>query len=273
MTPATLAAILLGALLGCGKVSDWGTPTVQDPVFPHAAGYDAALAHGADYLARGMGACADCHQGTTAPTCAECHADYPHPDGFVDGSLHGGGTWGPEGSTATCDACHAATGTRAATFGCSTCHSSWPHPEGWAEAGQHGPAVIEAGSAVAACGSCHGGEALDGGRVGGACADCHASYPHPAGWADGAVHGAFPGADEPEGAGCGGCHEGAAGGTSGVACSQCHAYYPHQPDHTRAHIGEAGLVGEAPCMRCHAPGDGVVTVAATCAATCHGGVE
>lgn len=271
--PALL--LVLSSLLACGTPADWGTPTVEDAVFPHADGYDAGTAHGADYLARGMAGCDTCHaEGGTAPACASCHAAYPHPEGFVAGEQHGVGTWGPTGTLEACAACHGdAALTAGASLGCSACHQTWPHPAGWTEGGLHGQAVLASGSAVAACGSCHGGEALDGGRVGGACATCHPSYPHPAGWSDGAVHGAFEGASTAGSDACASCHGGEDGGTAQVACSRCHATYPHPADWTVAHIGRAAPLGEGACMACHEAGDGPATMVAPCATACHGGAE
>ena len=265
-------------------------PSDPSALFPHEADYDAALAHGADALALGAAACADCHDtqatGTSPspsastggpPPCAECHAGYPHVQGWAAGDLHGVGTWGEGGDRSACETCHAAPGLVATDrFACDSCHASWPHPEGWALAGNHGIYALARGSSVAACGSCHGAD-LTGGDVGVGCTDCHATWPHPEGWALGTGH---PDAARKDMTSCTGCHgedgadPGATGGTSGVACSQCHAGFPHAEGWREGgHMTGTWQVGEGACAVCHDPGEGPSNLVMSCAARCHGGEE
>lgn len=72
---------------------------------------------------------------------------------------------------------------------------------------------------------------------------------------------------------CWTCHgEDYAGGSAGVACSSCHVTYPHPGGWAgQEHMSAVGSLGEAACMRCHAPGDGPDEMIASCAASCHGG--
>lgn len=153
-----MSAALLLWLAACST----GTPeaTTETGVeFPHAEGYDAAAAHGAEALDRGTGACLSCHrEGAQAPSCTSCHEGYPHPAGWLSGATHGAGLSGTGGEAARepCAACHGVEGSTAPS--CTSCHTSWPHPAGWELGGQHGVWAMARGSATAACGSrCHGG--------------------------------------------------------------------------------------------------------------------
>lgn len=269
---------LLVLLLACGRPAPWSAPGEPDAVFPHAAGYDVGTAHGADALRLGSAVCADCHApGAAAGECADCHPSWPHPDGFVAGAVHGPGSFDAGGVAEGCADCHGREGRVAHDrYGCDSCHQSWPHPDGWEGAGQHGAWALASGSPAAACGSCHG-TTLQGGASGaaGACTECHGAWPHSADYADPAVHGAAAATDA-----CLDCHgatdDGAAdpaGGVAGVACARCHDRFPHPGEYARSHPADASARGEGACLRCHAPGDGpdLGPVAASCAASCHGG--
>jgi len=254
----TAAAILLwGALAGCGRSAPWTAPDPTPSVFPHAAGYDAPAAHGADALDRG--GCAACHDaGQAGPTCASCHADYPHSTKFLAGSAHGAA------DRDGCAACHEQPGLVATDqSACAACHPTFPHPDGYRRAGQHGAAAQTRASAAATCGPCHG-PALAGTATAPGCDDCHAPWPHPIGYA-GDPHAQ----DWRAGTDCAGCHGGATGGPAQVACSRCHAGYPHAEDWGRVHVAQAAAVGAETCLGCHHdPGP---DLPGTCAVACHGG--
>lgn len=239
--------------------------------FPHAEGYGEGTAHGAEARRLGSDLCLGCHRDEVrknagAPACTTCHESFPHPDGWLAGSVHGVGLAGAAGGAArdACASCHGVEGLEAPS--CGTCHGSYPHPADWETAGTHGAWATARGSLATACGSCHGAD-LGGGPNAPSCTSCHASFPHPTGWADPALH-----ATADLGT-CAGCHgEGGTGGTSGVACSRCHANYPHADGWAAGHIAVAGTVGEAVCLDCHDAGDGPVGVPAGCGRSCHGGL-
>jgi hypothetical protein len=266
-------------LLACSIVRD--IPDDGSPaVFPHPAGYDQPLAHGADWLAGGS-ACVACHDAATSettdgsrpPTCGSCHETYPHPADWGAGQVHAAGLLGKKGDAAACGACHAVEGLHATeSFGCTSCHASYPHPDGWNEAGVHGVYGLSRGGSAVACGSCHGVD-LQGGDVGVDCASCHAAYPHDEGFAG------HPARYQKDAATCAACHDDAknpgtwGGGRSGVACSTCHASYPHGEAWRVDHLAEVVTVGEGVCATCHEPGDGPATMVATCGSRCHGGAK
>ncbi len=267
--------LLLVLAVGCGRVSDWGTPRNPGAMLPHPQGWEEAAGHGHEYLARGVGSCDGCHE--TEPGnefCGECHASYPHAESWIDGSAHGEGTYGKGGKLQPCQDCHALEGSAAGALSCTGCHSSYPHPDGWELGGEHGAYLVARGSLMVACTPCHG-ESLDGGRVSEACDSCHASYPHPEGWESGERHGRFDNTQRPGVGprGCQGCHGDASGGAAGVSCSRCHASYPHGAGWVRTHSARVGALGEGVCAPCHAAGDGPASVPSTCAPSCHGGVE
>lgn len=241
-------------LLACAFLEPAPAPEpAKDLGFPHPTGFDQAAAHGADALAED-GPCLDCHQveGSQAPRCESCHADYPHLEGWI--LDHGRFAEG-------CGACHAAAGTEAATsWACDRCHGAWPHAMTWALPSEHGAWFVARGAEDAACSSCHeaGTET--------ACQGCHADYPHAENWSSPEVHGPEALADAESCAACHGADFG--GGTTGVACSTCHASYPHG-DELSDHV-LAAEHGEGPCLRCHEAGDGPSTVQPGCARSCHG---
>lgn len=121
---AALLALVAGTLAGCGTLASWTAPDPAVSVFPHAAGYDAGSAHGAEVLEKGLAVCTDCHTpDDTEAGCAACHADYPHADGFGAGAAHGapdpGGAWPGE----TCAGCHGDPALHAGeTLTCTGCH-------------------------------------------------------------------------------------------------------------------------------------------------------
>ncbi|MDP2310691.1 MAG: hypothetical protein Q8P18_32035 [Pseudomonadota bacterium] len=262
---------LLLFLAACGLATPAApTGAVQ---FPHAEGYDAGIAHGPEARAAGADTCLGCHREDSAsgdqgaPTCASCHAGYPHAEGWLAGATHRGA------GDPTCLTCHGVSGLSAPA--CTTCHGSYPHPPSWADAGQHGAWTIARGSATASCGACHGADltggtaAVEGAPVAPACTSCHATWPHPPGWAE--AH-APPPSGTADLATCAACHgEAGTGGTSGVACARCHATYPHAEGWIAGHIPVAGTVGEAVCLDCHAAGEGSAAMPAACGASCHGG--
>lgn len=283
--PLLLAPVLL--LAACGTPADWGTPVRDGALFPHADGYEAGSAHGADYRARGADACGTCHDpGGTAKACVECHESYPHPEGFIVGATHGAGTWGEGGDRSTCDACHADPGLWAGqNLPCTACHETWPHPEGWGAQAGHGLYVTARGGSVsdspvpaAACGSCHGAD-LAGGSSGVSCTACHSTWPHADGWvsADSGQAGDHAAAFQTSAelaAECAACHGSAwEGGSSGVACSQCHQGFPHAEGWDRGHIPLSVQVGEGPCLACHDAGEGPAGMIASCGGACHGGAK
>lgn len=260
------------ALVACG----WSdvAPATGVP-FPHPDDYKVGTNHGDDSLTYGTAACNGCHQpGATAPTCDTCHADtYPHPDGWLDGSVHGAHLTGEAGEArrAPCLECHGQEGFAAPA--CTSCHASWPHPAGWEEAGQHGVYAIARGDTVAVCGACHGAE-LEGDGDAPSCTKCHTTYPHASDWGDGDKHGAITDRTE-----CWLCHGdgGTSGGTAGVSCQTCHSSYPHPADWATTHMATATRQGEAGCLVCHAAGDGsssgTFTMPASCGTTCHGSAK
>lgn len=263
-----IAALIL-VLTGCGSSAGGvdGPSADAELPFPHAAAYDAGLQHGAEARTYGVATCLSCHleSETAAPTCASCHAIYPHTEGWLAGTVHGAelaGNAGIEGRAA-CQTCHGVEGLAAPS--CTSCHGSYPHAEDWGSAGKHGTWSLARGSAEAACGSCHGAD-LTGVGIAPSCTTCHSTYPHPAGWSDPAVH---PLADLST---CAGCHgEDGSGGTANVSCARCHAGYPHGDTWLVDHMGAVDKSGEAACLACHSPGDGTATMPAACGATCHGG--
>lgn len=268
-----MIGLILIVAMGCGRSSDWQPPAVEGALFPHASGYDEALAHGADWLERGSTACVACHEidpGT--PFCAECHDTYPHPEGWGDGATHGEGRGGLLAQRVPCEKCHGVEGTAAGRLACTTCHASYPHAEGWGGSGQHGVYGLARGRLDAACGTCHGAS-LEGGTVAPGCTSCHWSFPHAEGWGD--THGAWNlrGHQSPTEAGCLACHGATGGdaGTAGVSCDRCHAGYPHAEGWRAGHVAPAATRGEGSCAVCHEPGDGPATMPATCAPSCHGG--
>jgi hypothetical protein len=268
---------LLLLLFACSGVAG-GSPSGAVP-FPHAAGYEAARAHGREAIAAGAAACEGCHRldASGAATCASCHPAYPHGEGWLAGSAHGNDLSGVAGAAGrdTCATCHEVSGLAAAEVAaCTGCHPAYPHPAGFAAAGQHGVPTLTRGSAAATCGPCHG-RALEGGEnaagtvVAPGCSTCHADYPHPEGWSDAVRHGA---AALSTSAGCDGCHGAAGeGGTAGVACARCHANYPHPADWADAHLATVAITGEGVCVGCHAAGEGTSVMPARCASRCHGG--
>jgi len=254
------------------------TPERSSPAgapFPHLQDYRDPTLHGADLRIWGLAKCEDCHgrSDSTAPACSTCHEIYPHPEGWVTGSMHGEGLTSRIVDLQQCTRCHDKPGLVATDeYGCTSCHASFPHPEGWSHAQNHGVYALARPDVKAVCGSCHG-EDLGGGDVGVACNKCHSVWPHPDDWKDPTVHGvtALDHLDD-----CAGCHstEGVwDGGPTGVACSRCHQVFPHAADWKVKHATQASKVGEPICMRCHQPGDGPATMVATCAPSCHGGAE
>jgi hypothetical protein len=258
-------------ILGCGRSSDWAAPPAPDAIFPHAPGYDAALAHGADFLEGGASACVRCHEvEPDTPFCAECHDTYPHQAGWEDGERHGEKRSGLLAQREPCEKCHGVEGTAAGRMGCTGCHASYPHPQGWSGAGEHGAYGQARGSLAAVCGPCHG-ESLEGSDTAAACDTCHWSFPHAADWQD--QHGQW-GRDQrppPTDQGCAACH--GAEGPAGVSCSRCHDSYPHAEGWSVGHVAWSSARGEGTCEGCHGPGEGPAAMPATCAPRCHGGAE
>lgn len=265
----TLLAMILAACTGTNVVSPGGVLP-----FPHASDIQTGPAHGPLALEFGAGACNTCHDqaGSAARPCSSCHDNYPHPDGWLAGAVHGAGLTGAAGPSAVepCMSCHGDPLLIAGTErSCTSCHASYPHVEGWKEAGKHGIFASLRGSAAATCGSCHGAS-LEGAGEAPACNSCHVGYPHPAGWAAPEQHAVAWALPEST---CATCHgEGGTGGTANVACSQCHVAMPHAADWASTHIPAAGLSGELVCVACHDAGSGTpAAMPASCADRCHGG--
>lgn len=261
--------MLLAFLLACSSTPSTDTAGANPAgvPFPHAEDYKSPTHHGADALTYGADACQGCHrEGATAPTCASCHAEYPHETGWLDGATHGAHLTGEAGAAARapCGECHGAEGLQAPA--CTTCHASWPHPPDWEKAGNHGTYVLARGSATAACGSCHG-EALQGAGDAPSCTKCHASYPHASTWAQADQHGATKDYTE-----CWLCHGegGASGGTADVTCQTCHSTFPHPADWSTGHYATVAKLGEGVCSGCHSPGSAPFPVLASCGESCHG---
>jgi len=214
------ALLLFSLALGCGRVADWGTPSAPGAMLPHPAGWEQASGHGAAWLERGSEACVGCHEADHgASFCAECHDSYPHGDGWLDGGVHGEGTFGKYGRLQPCQDCHALEGSFAGEqLPCTACHGSYPHAEGWEQGGEHGAYLVARGSVKVACTPCHGQD-LQGGDVSDACSSCHASYPHPAGWSAGSQHGHFDGPGRPgvAASGCQRCRPSGRGDLHGLS--------------------------------------------------------
>jgi hypothetical protein len=123
---------------------------------PHPEGYETS--HGAEVVANGDEACANCHN--IYLHCQTCHGvQMPHPDQWEQ--KHGEIAW-PE--MQTCSTCHE-------TEFCLTCHPvEMPHPQDWTKT--HGLPVVEQGSDM--CTACHEPEL---------CTSCHGmAMPHPDDW-------------------------------------------------------------------------------------------
>lgn len=251
---------MIALLLACALSRSEPTGAVS---FPHPDDYERGALHGSDSLSAGTGACLSCHrEDSTAPTCASCHDDYPHPKGWLAGSTHGHGLTGDGGAAgrADCATCHGKDELKAPE--CASCHGSYPHPDGWALADHHGDEAQSRGTA--ACAGCHGAD-LGGTPEAPSCASCHASFPHPPGWSDPSVHG------HADLGTCAACHgDLGTGGVSGVACSRCHADYPHPAGWDAGHLSAVERAGERSCLSCHEAGVGP-TLPVACGAACHGG--
>ena len=248
-----MSAFLLLVLASCAVPWSDGD---RRGVYPHPKEYEALAAHGADAV-RDPETCATCH-GRGAPECTECPIAGPHQP-------PAGATHAP--TNADCADCHeAAAAVAAERAPCNRCHPSYPHAEGWEGAERHGLYALERQRPDLVCGNCHGADLAGVGDAKG-CASCHEAWPHASNWTD--VHGPLAAADP---ASCVGCHgDHGEGGPSGAACTTCHLGIPHPEGWNLGHLEAAATVGEASCLRCHAPADGSPEVHATCAVKCHGG--
>ena len=183
--------------------------------------------------------------------CAECHALFPHPAGYVDGEAHG-----PMGANGRddCAPCHGDGDVRPAgreQSACLDCHPGYPHPEDHGDPASHGPAGVNGGEA---CFPCHGtGEERPADVEQSACRDCHHDYPHRVTWQQPSIHGAPVLADGLEV--CGGCHGAAGeGGALAQACGDCHPLYPHADgwETPEGHGANAQTLGNDSCATlCH----------------------
>lgn len=245
---------LLLLLLACPPAPR-ATPE-QALVFPHAQDFELPAAHGPALLESGLATCQECHEQSSAPSCASCHEAYPHAEGWIHGHGEASRTDG-----ATCSSCHEEPGLRAAEqLPCTQCHASFPHPAQWRES--HGATALTLPDMVGGCTGCHE-HSSEGDQ---ACASCHEVFPHSADFD-------HPAAFEEDPSTCASCHaEGAQwdGGRSKVACARCHQSFPHGAAWKQEHMAVSGQVGEATCMVCHEQGDGPDTMPATCSTACHG---
>ncbi|MFH1017220.1 MAG: cytochrome c3 family protein [Pseudomonadota bacterium] len=238
-------------------------------VFPHPAGWADPQNHGPAALTAGPklapDRCNGCHdpngetsQGDGAPGCRNCHAVYPHPDGWGDSPVHVRDlAASPDGLAAgisskcatTCHGSDLAGGFSG--VGCARCHGGYPHPADWRDSTGHGIAVISSATGgLPACRTCHGAN-LGGGAYGVSCLGCHA----------------LPDSSRPV------QHKPSQTG----ACSSCHASLasdakePHlllasapslcTPCHTQGRIAPAfrhsPLTSASSCLGCHVPHDGI----------------
>lgn len=250
----TVLALLV---LGCAQLRDAPAPPDPSASFPHPSGFEEGPEHGAPSLWAGVDDCMVCH--AKVRPCSDCHGrGFPHVPRYAELAFHGAEVLSD--GAAICVRCHDAPGVVSDVPPCQECHASYPHPEGWGDAAQHGRYAVQRGGAIA-CDPCH---------VAGAskppCSECH-DYPHPAGFAERAVHGPAWRADP---AACATCHgDDGSGGTAQLACSRCHADYPHDPAYLRGHLTPAGIRGAGACMRCHGTGDAGEAMKAPCGGTCH----
>ncbi|MEW6441533.1 MAG: hypothetical protein AB1640_11425 [bacterium] len=275
-----LAALSLSLCLSCMATPDDGDgESDPDTEALHAeAAWPQAGVHGQEYLADPGSCASSCHGedlggGFSGVSCADCHGDFPHPQGWGDAARHGEAARTPD-ALSRCGDCHGADfrgGPSGA--GCLTCHPLYPHDADWPAPEVHGATVLAQDPVAAGCAtSCHGTD-FAGGASRVSCSECH-DYPHAAGWAAFDRHGAA--AADLQSMSCANVCHGAdfRGGDSGISCFECHASYPHAdwaPFTT--HYGWVRQFGQTGCLSaqgCHTTFRGpVFTPPSDCTTLCH----
>lgn len=240
-----------GALPDSGITAEAGVPVPA--LFPHAAGWKNASAHGSGVPIYGLAACLECHKKSSTqpenpPACHSCHSLYPHGEHWSDQANHGAQALrdGRAGCMTECHGFDLQGGLSGVS--CSRCHALYPHAENWSKASEHGVVVKQSGERD--CQGCHG-EDLKGGNVGVSCYQCHEDYPHGAGWGTQDEHGLRL-ATSGNTTCMTECHgANLQGGLSGVSCQHCHELYPHAAVWRETHGTVVAEVGKEACQKCH----------------------
>ncbi|QQR79847.1 MAG: hypothetical protein IPJ69_10950 [Deltaproteobacteria bacterium] len=234
------------------------------------------------------------------PSCASCHASYPHPEGWrrPEGQAQGHADYSHSHGTISCATshCHGVglVPVAGVTQGpnCTGCHQNYPHIPGWALGENHGRQAL-IGTNINGCKSCHGAgldQRTSATLTGhGSCVECHPSYlrhrsaqivrPEDNHWGPtGNEHAAYildsAGDRVTRLNDCKKCH-GADynGGISNQSCNSCHQNYPHpegwrDETHGRA-VRENGTTS---CAQSACHGTGLVPTSETrgpSCASCH----
>lgn len=226
-------------------------------LYPHPGGWGDFEGHAATVLETLDGsvtACQGCHGadlrgGISGVSCFECHANYPHPEGWRESSSHGPAAYGAGKESCATANCHGETfaGGESAPS-CFECHADFPHlhpqwmaPEQTANAGRrpegfHGDTFIRRfqRGELAPCAECHGLN-YDRSLGGVQCSVCHTrGITHRARWASGQGHGQF-------------FSEQFSALSADTGCEICHGgpvIFDH--DQTRTDLNAA-----SDCYRCH----------------------
>ena len=160
--------------------------------FPHPPTWldkDSELYHGAIVQESGSESCEVCHGadlsgGISGVACSDCHANFPHPAGWLDkesDDFHGDAV--NSSGIESCKSCHGENFEGGwSGVACSDCHGGlFPHPDGWitpSDENFHGEYIRSDNWSLDGCTGCHGAD-YTGGSSGVSCVTCHSQTGGP----------------------------------------------------------------------------------------------